>query len=113
MIVADTFRRDHLGAYGNSTIRTPHLDRLAASSIVFDQHRISSFPSMPAGADFLTGRFSFSFMGWEPLPPELDTLAARLSRAGYLTLRAVARPFLIREAYGYERGCAGRSWGRC
>ena len=26
VIVADTFRRDHLGAYGNPFIRTPHLD---------------------------------------------------------------------------------------
>ena len=25
-IVAGTFRRDHLGAYGNRTIRTPSLD---------------------------------------------------------------------------------------
>ena len=24
-IVADTFRRDHLGAYGNGTIRTPSI----------------------------------------------------------------------------------------
>src|SRR6202140_174416 len=89
MIVADTFRRDHLGAYGNNSIRTPYLDRLAASSIVFDQHRISSFPTMPARADFLTGRFSFTFMGWEPLPSELDTLPAMLSRAGYLTMGVV------------------------
>ena len=26
LIVADTFRRDHLGAYGNPFIRTPNLD---------------------------------------------------------------------------------------
>ena len=29
VIVADTFRRDHLGAYGNARIRTPYLDELA------------------------------------------------------------------------------------
>ena len=34
-IVADTFRRDHIGAYGNPTIRTPSLDALAARSIRF------------------------------------------------------------------------------
>src|SRR5438034_1038375 len=112
MIVADTFRRDHLGAYGNSTIRTPHLDRLAASSIVFDQHRISSFPTMPARADFLTGRFSFTFMGWEPLPPELDTLPAMLSRAGYLTMGVVDTPFFIRDGYGYDRGFDDFIWVR-
>jgi len=112
MIVADTFRRDHLGAYGNSTIRTPHLDGLAASSIVFDQHRISSFPTMPARADFLTGRFSFTFMGWEPLPPELDTLPAMLSRAGYLTMGVVDTPFFIRDGYGYDRGFDDFIWVR-
>src|SRR2546423_13977648 len=101
MIVADTFRRDHLGAYGNSTIRTPHLDRLAASSIVFDHHRILSFPTMPARADFLTGRFFFSFMGWEPLPAALDTLPAMLSRARYLIMGAGDTPFFILDDYGY------------
>ena len=32
MIVADTFRRDHLGAYGNGRIHTPHLDEFVRSS---------------------------------------------------------------------------------
>ena len=32
-IVADTFRRDHLGAYGNDHIRTPVLDALAAGGV--------------------------------------------------------------------------------
>ncbi len=30
LIVADTFRRDHLGCYGGTAARTPHLDQLAA-----------------------------------------------------------------------------------
>ncbi|MDQ4127270.1 MAG: sulfatase-like hydrolase/transferase, partial [Actinomycetota bacterium] len=46
VIVADTFRRDHLGAYGNPFIRTPHLDEFARSSVIFDNHLISSFPTM-------------------------------------------------------------------
>ena len=55
VIVADTFRRDHLGAYGNGRIRTPHLDEFARSSVIFDNHVLSSFPTMPARADILTG----------------------------------------------------------
>src|SRR3989441_2597504 len=112
MIVADTFRRDHLGAYGNSTIRTPHLDRLAASSIVFDHHVISSFPTMPARADFLTGRFSYAHMGWEPLPQHLPTLPGALSAAGYLTMGVVDTPFFIREGFGYDRGFDDFIWIR-
>ncbi|MGI8867117.1 MAG: sulfatase-like hydrolase/transferase, partial [Rubrobacteraceae bacterium] len=30
VIVADTFRRDHLGAYGNPYINTPNLDAFAS-----------------------------------------------------------------------------------
>ena len=39
LIVSDTLRWDHLGASGNSWIRTPNLDRLAAQSVVFAPHR--------------------------------------------------------------------------
>jgi arylsulfatase A-like enzyme len=57
VIVSDTFRQDHLGAYGNLAIHTPYLDRFARSSVVFERHVISSFPTMPARADILTGSF--------------------------------------------------------
>jgi len=112
MIVSDTFRRDHLGAYGNAQIRTPNLDRFAAGAVVFDHHLISSFPTMPARADFLTGRFSYTFMGWEPLPAGLDTLPAILSRMGYLTMGVVDTPFFIRDGYGYDRGFDDFIWIR-
>src|ERR687886_403572 len=96
VIVADTFRRDHLGAYGNPRIRTPHLDEFARSSVVFDHHVVSSFPTMPARADILTGTFSYTHMGWEPLPRHLLTLPETLSKAGYLTMGIVDTPFYVR-----------------
>jgi len=79
VIVSDTFRRDHLGAYGNPVIRTPHLDQFAQSAVLFENHLLSSFPTMPARADILTGTFSYSHMGWEPLPRHLMTLPQLLS----------------------------------
>ncbi|QIN78770.1 sulfatase-like hydrolase/transferase [Rubrobacter marinus] len=82
VIVSDTFRRDHLGAYGNRNIHTPHLDAFARSSVVFDGHLISSFPTMPARADILTGTFSYTFMGWQPLPRDLPTLPGSCRRPG-------------------------------
>ncbi len=111
-IVSDTFRRDHLGAYGNTRIRTPSLDRLARASALFDHHVISSFPTMPARADFLTGQFAYTFMGWEPLPTHLDTLPGLLSAAGYLSMGIVDTPFYIREGYGYDRGFDDFIWVR-
>src|SRR5215211_1235160 len=112
VIVADTFRRDHLGAYGNPHIRTPYLDELARSSVVFDNHVLSSFPTMPARADILTGTFSYSHMGWEPLPQHLMTLPELLSRAGYLTMGIVDTPFFIRNGFGYDRGFEDFVWVR-
>jgi arylsulfatase A-like enzyme len=112
LIVSDTFRRDHLGVYGNRRIRTPNLDRFAAEAVVFDHHLVASFPTMPARADLLTGRFSFTFMGWEPLPAHLPTLPGLLSEAGYLTMGIVDTPFFIRDGYGYDRGFDDFIWVR-
>ena len=112
VIVADTFRGDHLGASGNPNIRTPYLDEFARSSVVFDNHVVSSFPTMPARADILTGTFSFTHMGWEPLPRHLLTLPQLLSKAGYLTMGIVDTPFYIRNGFGYDRGFDDFVWVR-
>ena len=37
-IVSDTYRRDHVGAYGHPIIHPPSLDALAASGTRFDRH---------------------------------------------------------------------------
>ncbi|MBA2511550.1 MAG: sulfatase [Rubrobacteraceae bacterium] len=112
VVVADTFRRDHLGAYGNPDIHTPNLDAFARSSVVFDQHVISSFPTMPARADMLTGNFSYTFMGWEPLWLTLHTLPGLLSSAGYTTMGVVDTPYFIRNRFGYDRGFDDFIWIR-
>ncbi len=103
-IVADTFRSDHLGAYGNSTIRTPTLDALAARSVRFDRHYIASFPTMPTRADHATGRWSMSFMGWEAMPEGQTTLAEILAEAGYHTAAVTDTPFYLRGDMNYDKG---------
>ncbi len=112
VIVSDTFRRDHLGAFGNTYIHTPHIDEFARSSVVFDRHVISSFPTMPARADILTGTFSYTHMGWQPLPHRLPTLPGVLSEAGYLTMGVVDTPFFVRGGFGYDRGFDDFVWVR-
>lgn len=112
LIVSDTFRRDHIGAYGNDRILTPSLDRLALQSVVFDNHIAGSFPTMPCRADILTGRFSAAFMGWEPLSPTAVTLPAVLSDGGYLTVGVVDTPFFVRNGFGYDRGFDDFLWIR-
>jgi len=103
-IVADTLRRDHLGCYGNPYIKTPALDALAARSVRFDRHYAGGFPTMPARADFFTGRWTMSFMGWDPLPEGVTTVAQVLAGQGFHTAAMVDTPFFIRHGMNYDRG---------
>lgn len=103
-ITADTFRQDHMGAYGHKAVRTPALDALAAKSTRFNSHYAGGFPTMPTRADHATGRWTMSFMGWEPLPEDEVTLAQILSQNGYHTAAAVDTPFYIRGGMNYDRG---------
>jgi len=104
LIISDTFRQDHLGCYGNKHIHTPHLDQFAETGSQFENCYITSFPTMPMRADLFTGKYAFSRLGWAPLPPKETTLSEYLYEAGYVTLAAVDTPFLVRNAYGYDRG---------
>ncbi len=103
-IVSDTFRRDHVGAYSNPNIRTPSLDMLAAESVRFDAHYSAGFPTMPTRADHQTGRWTMSFMGWEPLPAGVATLAEILAEQGLHTAASVDTPYYVRDGMNYDRG---------
>jgi len=103
-IVSDTFRRNELGAYGNKTIRTPSLDALAAKSVRFDQHYTASFPTMPARADYMTGRWTMTYRAWEALRKDEVTLPPILSRTGFHTAAVVDTPFFLRSEMNYDRG---------
>ena len=103
-IVADTFRQDHLGAYGKQNIITPSLDALADKATLFNRHYAGGFPTMPTRADHALGRWTMSFMGWEPLPEEATTLAELLATSGYHTAAMVDTPFYLRGGMNYDKG---------
>ncbi len=103
-IVSDTFRKDHMGCYGNETIRTPSLDAFSARSVRFDRHYLADFPTMPARADFYTGRWTGCFMRWEPIPRGQITIPQVLVRQGVHTAAVVDTPFYTRNLMNYDRG---------
>ena len=104
LIVSDTLRQDHLGCYGNNNIRTPYIDEFSKDCAIFKNAYANSFPTMPFRADLFTGKYTFSYLGWNPLMGEKKVLAELLSDEGYITLAAVDTPFHIRFGYGYDRG---------
>ncbi len=112
VIVSDTFRRDNLAAYGGASGAAPCLDKFAEEAIVFDRFYSCSFPTVPARADLLTGRLSFTRQGWGPLNRSWPTIAEAASAAGYKTMCVTDVPFLMRSGFGYDRGFSDYVWVR-
>ena len=88
VLVSDTFRHDHLGAYGNDWVGTPNLDRLAAEGVTFDRH-ISDVNSMAADVALLGRHYGAA----APLPTELqvrmlDLMARDKARESFNGCRA-------------------------
>jgi arylsulfatase A len=100
-IYADDLGYGELGSYGQTKIKTPHLDKLAAEGIRFTKHYTSTPVCAPARCMLLTGRHGGrSFIrgnyemggfsddkegGQMPLPEGTVTIAKVLKNAGYVT----------------------------
>ena len=59
LISIDTLRADRLPAYGYTRIKTPHIDRLVADGVLFEQAYSHSPQTLPAHTSLLSGRLPF------------------------------------------------------
>lgn len=57
VILADQFRKDCIGAYGNSCVNTPNIDRLAAQSIQFERSYVANPICSPNRMTWFSGMF--------------------------------------------------------
>jgi arylsulfatase A-like enzyme len=57
LISLDTTRADQLGCYGNTTVRTPEIDRLARESIVLDDYMTVAPTTLASHVSLFTGRY--------------------------------------------------------
>ena len=57
LILADQLRADCVGCYGNSVIKTPHIDALAARGVKFHQTFAQHPQCAPSRAALMTGRY--------------------------------------------------------
>jgi arylsulfatase A-like enzyme len=106
LYVIDTLRADHLGIYGYPKPVSPHLDALAAESVVFDRAYAQSGWTRTSVASILTGLtpFAHRVLGREDaLPASLPVLAGLLQASGYQTAGFVANVNLAPEL-GFGRG---------
>src|SRR5258707_6635314 len=86
--IADQLRADHLGCYGNRIVRTPQIDKIAASGWAADEFYVASPICMPNRATLMTGRMP-SVHGVRhngmPLSLRATTFVERLRQSGYRT----------------------------
>lgn len=96
MVLMDTTRADHLGAWGYPQATSPELDRLASEGVRFSEFYANAPWTRPSIAALLTGLHPRSTGIFEEefdvLGQELVTLAERFQAAGYLTLGLTSNP---------------------
>lgn len=108
LVSIDTLRADHLGTYGYARPTSPHIDRLAAGGVVFENAFAPSPWTLPSHASMLTGVSPYRHGAVRAdlqIAPDVLTLAERLSRAGYRTAGFVNAPF-VGSRFGFARGFA-------
>jgi arylsulfatase A-like enzyme/Flp pilus assembly protein TadD len=107
LITVDTLRQDRVGAYGNRSGLTPHIDQLAAAGVRY-AHAFSPAPlTLPAHASMLTGLLPRHHGIHNNTRVRLDehvpTLATSLKRAGYRT-GAFVGAFVLDGRFGLNQG---------
>ena len=57
-IMTDDHAQGAMGIYGNTTLKTPNLDRIGTEGLRFDQAFVTNSLCLPSRATFLTGQYS-------------------------------------------------------
>jgi arylsulfatase A-like enzyme len=115
LVIIDSLRKDHVGAYGNPWIKTPNLDALAKESLRFTRAYPESMPTICARRTIHTGIRTFPFKdyspqvqrqapvrGWLPIPERQTTLAETLREEGYRTF--FTSDTYHQFVYNFDRG---------
>jgi arylsulfatase len=107
LVVVDTLRADHLGAYGFPLPASPHFDRFAEGAVVFERAVAASSFTVPSHASLMTSRYVREHsVGWINGATRLErapTLAQRFHDGGYETAAFVSN-FVLRRAVGLGAG---------
>jgi arylsulfatase A-like enzyme len=117
VLIIDSLRKDHVGAYENGWIRTPNLDALAKESLRFTRAYPEATPTICARRAIHTGARSWPFrdwwvpkgenavlQGWQPIPRDQATLAEALAQRGYGTTMVTDNLHQFKPSYNMHRG---------
>ncbi len=112
VIIADTFRADHLGCYGSTRIKTPYLDKFAKESVLFANASAEGLPTIPCRRVYHTGKSVLPESKWQPLAKTDVTFAEVLGRRGFTTGFIVDTYHHFKPDYNFHRGFDSWHWVR-
>ena len=96
-VIADDWSYPHAGAYGDRTVSTPAIDRVARDGVLFRRAFTAAPSCTPSRAALLTGRMPHA-------------LGEGGNLWGFLPSRFAVFPDLLEKA-GYAVGHTGKGWG--
>jgi arylsulfatase A-like enzyme len=111
-VMCDSLRYDHIGFLGNDWIQTPNIDAFASQSQVFDAAYMGGFPTLLNRAEFFTGRYMYTIMGWENLPGDAVVMADVLNQSDYTTGLVFDTWHFKDNGYFLDRGFQSWDWVR-
>jgi len=107
IVTIDTLRADRLGAYGNTTVPTPHFDRLAREGTRALDATTHAPITRPSHTTLFTGRYPAEHGVRDnislPLAKDIPTLAETLKAHGFTTAAFVST-FVLASSSGLNRG---------
>ena len=106
LITIDTLRADRVGAYGDTSARTPAIDALAARGALFTNAFAVAPITLTSHASLLTGRYPAGHGGRHNgmrIDPDVPTLAETLKNSGFATAAFVAA-FPLDRRFGLDKG---------
>jgi arylsulfatase A-like enzyme len=112
VIIADTFRADHLGCYGSTRVKTPNLDKLAQQGTVFTNVTTEGLPTIPCRRVYHTGKNVLPEAKWQPLAPNDTTFAQIVGRQGFTSGFIVDTYHYFKPDYNFHRGFDSWQWVR-
>ncbi|MCL5746326.1 MAG: sulfatase-like hydrolase/transferase [Acidobacteria bacterium] len=111
ILMSDQHNPHVLGCRGDSVVKTPHLDALAASGVSFENTYCQAPICVPARMSFLTGQQPSRSRVWhntDILPSDVPTFAHGLGAAGYETVLVGRMHFEgVDQWHGFEKLLVG------
>jgi arylsulfatase A-like enzyme len=129
LLIIDSLRPDHVGAYGSPQIRTPNVDALCARGLRFNRAFPEAMVTIPARRSIFTARRIFPFRnfvpnpelgsspGWLPIEDTARTFTSEFRRHGYWTAQVSDNPHLafpkayepFRKSFSHWKSIVGQS----